>query len=358
MDKGFHEVVEGIVRFEGSISRNMMLETIVSNSYFLQEEEEVIIFDPSCGKKIARRIEESIARSLRDGSSWKRAYVVAGHSHFDHANNFYLADLLGAEETHVLVHESGFRHGEVMNHPRPFVEKIIDQTKEYYAVYSSFFLPYRLLIAPFAIIDAVAPELAKKTFSLVGSIAFPPPHDGSARAEALIEAEMEDIDLGGAGIRGWRLGDKVLIPTPGHSPCSISLLWPARRAILVSDADWIGNPVFVDSSLRDSRASLEAVRGLVETGIVDILLPAHGNVKKGMDYILSYLDFHIHRLRLIREEILSYCDAGHNTDVLELTRDLTRRSPLFASLKHSNYPRFVMFVSNMVARCLLEEGRI
>ncbi|MDY6795114.1 MAG: hypothetical protein SWK76_07520 [Actinomycetota bacterium] len=56
-----------------------------------------------------------------------------------------------------------------MNHPVAFVEKMIDQTKEYYAVYRSFFMPYKLLVAPFAVLDALAPQLAKKVFSVIGS---------------------------------------------------------------------------------------------------------------------------------------------------------------------------------------------
>ncbi|MDY6795113.1 MAG: hypothetical protein SWK76_07515 [Actinomycetota bacterium] len=121
---------------------------------------------------------------------------------------------------------------------------------------------------------------------------------------------MESTGLGGMELSGWRLGDKVLIPTPGHSSCSVTLVWPARKAVLVSDADWTGNPVLMDSSLRDCRSSLETKRSVVEAGIVDLFLPAHGEVKEGGDQILSHLDFHIQRLKLMREEILSFSTAA------------------------------------------------
>ncbi|MDY6795115.1 MAG: hypothetical protein SWK76_07525 [Actinomycetota bacterium] len=49
-----------------------------------------MIFDPFCGRKIVRGIEGYIAGKRREGSGWKKAYLVAGHSHLDHAKNFYL----------------------------------------------------------------------------------------------------------------------------------------------------------------------------------------------------------------------------------------------------------------------------
>ena len=33
----------------------------------------------------------------------------------DHANNFYLSDVIGAPESHIYVHESGFQDGRVKN---------------------------------------------------------------------------------------------------------------------------------------------------------------------------------------------------------------------------------------------------
>jgi glyoxylase-like metal-dependent hydrolase (beta-lactamase superfamily II) len=349
---------EGIVRIEGRISRNLMMETIVSHIYFLEDGEEMVIFDPSCGKKIAMKAESYIEQRKREGARWSKATVIAGHSHFDHANNFYLGDLLGAEDSRVYVHEAGFKDGKVMNEPNAFVQKVVDQTKKYYQVYLSFYLPYKILIAPLAALDVLSGELAKKIFAAVGSISFPPPRDGATPAEPIKDTELEDMEIGGVKLKGWKLGDKVLFPTPGHSPCSISLLWPKRKTVLVSDADWVGNPVFVDGSLRDCISSLEMVREFVDAGVADLLLPAHGEAKEGKDKILTHIDFHLRRIELIRQEILDFQAKTGERDILKLTKTLVNDSPLFVMLKYANYPRDVVLLSNMVALSLEEAGVI
>jgi len=77
-----------------------MMDPMVSHTYFLEDDDQVILFDPSCGKNIGKRLEEHI-RARRADASWNKAFVIAGHSHLDHANNFYLADKFGTSETHV-----------------------------------------------------------------------------------------------------------------------------------------------------------------------------------------------------------------------------------------------------------------
>ncbi len=98
---------------------------MVSNSYFLEDGEEVMIFDPSCGKAIARRIEAHIRSRRAAKAQWKRAVLIAGHAHADHAGNFYLSDVIGAPESHIYVHEKGFQDGSVKNQPVPHMEAFI-----------------------------------------------------------------------------------------------------------------------------------------------------------------------------------------------------------------------------------------
>jgi glyoxylase-like metal-dependent hydrolase (beta-lactamase superfamily II) len=205
-------------------------------------------------------------------------------------------------------------------------------------------------------VHLLSPDLASTVFAALGSLAFSSPNDGATHPESLQEADKTNFDLGGIRLAGWSLDDKVLLPTPGHSPCSVSLLWPARKALLISDADWIGNPVFIKSSLRDCIASFETMKALTEAGVVDLLLPAHGPVKEGADVILRHLDFHIRRLETVRNEVLTLCHDSGVRDVRRLTKMLVRHSPLFRLLKGSNFPRFVCFVHNVVALCLIEEG--
>ncbi|MCU0614787.1 MAG: MBL fold metallo-hydrolase, partial [Desulfobacterales bacterium] len=157
--------------------------------------------------------------------------------------------------------------------------------------------------------------------------------------------------------KGWKVGSKFILPTPGHSACSVSLFWPEKKALCVSDADWFGNPVFASSSLKDCISSLEKIKALTEAGKINLFLPAHGQVKEGTAQILSHLTFHIRRLEVIRNEVLTaYRTSGEITNVRKLTKILTRESPLFKSMKVVNYPRLVVFVNNAVAVCLREEG--
>jgi glyoxylase-like metal-dependent hydrolase (beta-lactamase superfamily II) len=347
----------GIVLFEGKISRHLMLDPMVSHTYLLEDEDEIIIFDPSCGKEIANRIEAHIRSRREVKAVWKKAILIAGHSHIDHANNFYLSEVIGAQETHIYVHESGFQGGRVMNEPAPFIEKVIEESKEYYNPYITFSFPYSLLMYPFAALDAVSPNLARKAFSRIAAIPWPPPVNGAVQPEPLKENDMQVIDLEDIKVKGWSLGNKIVLPTPGHSPCSVSLFWPERKALFVSDADWIGNPVFMSSSLKDCISSLEKMKELTEADKVELFLPAHGQVKEGSKAVLSHLDFHIRRLETMRTEVLSaYHSRGEEKDVRKLTGILVDRSPLFKMLKQINYPRLVVFVHNIVAVSLKEEG--
>ena len=348
---------EGITLFEGKLPRNLLFESVVSNAYFLEDGSEVILFDPSCGKKIGRRIENYIQNRKKDVEKWKKAIVIAGHSHFDHANNFYLSDVMDAKETRVYVHEKGFKDGKVKNDPYKFVIKLMHDLREFYNPYLSLFFPYNILIFPFFVLDKLSSTLADKLFSAIGSLPFPRPNDGAVRPEALKEKAMEQIDINGVIIDGWRAGKKIIFPTPGHSPCSVSLFWPKKNAIFVSDAVWFGNPLFLSSSLIDSISSLETIKKVVKAGDVDLLLPAHGEVRSGMDNVLNYLDFNIQRLQILENEIISFYHAsGAEKDILELTKLLVEKSPLFKFLKHNNYPRNVVFVHSLVVVCLKDEG--
>lgn len=351
------EIGNGLWMFKGAISRNLLIRPMVSHAYLLDDGEELVIFDPSCGGSISRRIKARIRKRLKSGPGWKRAFIIAGHSHMDHANNFRLSDATRAGDVRVYVHEAGFHEGRVKNEPFAFIENMIDETKKYYNPYLSFFFPYNLLISGLSMVHAMRPSWARKIFSFFGSRFFPAPKDGSAGPEPLREEGAREIDVGNCRVKGWELGGKIVLPTPGHSPCSISLYWPERKALFISDAAWIGNPAFVTSSPRDCLASLETMKSLAEAGGVDLLLPAHGTVKKGPEHVLDFLDFHIHRLKILRSEILaSYRALGAKGNVKRIVKHLTRESSLFRTLKLVNYPRSVVFVYTIVAAHLIEEG--
>lgn len=198
------------------------------------------------------------------------------------------------------------------------------------------------------------PDLTRKVFGRIASMAWPRPVNGSITPEPLRDEDLRNLDLEGLKIRGWRIDGKVVFPSPGHSPCSVSLLWPGKKALLVSDADWIGNPVFVFSSIRDCISSLNTFRNLTQAGMVELFLPAHGLVKRGRRRILSHLNFHISRLESVRDEVLSiYQDFGEK-DVQKLTKLVVRHSPLMRTVHLCSTPRMVTNVFDTVALCLRE----
>ncbi len=65
------KIRSGIVLFKGRISRNLLIEPMVSHTYFLEDGDEVIIFDPSCGKEIAKRIAAHTRNRLKTQVKWK-----------------------------------------------------------------------------------------------------------------------------------------------------------------------------------------------------------------------------------------------------------------------------------------------
>jgi len=350
-------VKDGITLFKGKFSRNLLFEPIVSNVYLLDDGDEAIIFDPSCGKKMATIVEAYIKNRIKVSGKWKKGVLIAGHSHLDHANNFCLSDAIGAQECSIYVHENGFKDGKVMNSPKPFIDQSVQESMSYYNYYMSFPFPYSVPMYIFAALNALSPALARKLFAILGSIPWPPPRDGTAKATALRNADAKVINIGGLEVRGWKIGDKVIMPTPGHSPCSVSLYWAEKKALLISDADWIGNPVFMAASIKDSIASLNKIMDLTNTGHLELLLPAHGDPKEGAEQILSHLRLRVSLLESIREEVMAaYRSYGQEKDVRKLAKILTQASTLFILLRIVNYPRHVFFLHNIVAVCLREEG--
>jgi glyoxylase-like metal-dependent hydrolase (beta-lactamase superfamily II) len=351
------KITEGIVLFQGKLSHNLLFEPIVSNSYLIDDRDEVIIFDTSCGKKVAKRVETYIQNRIETKGKWKKAILIAGHSHLDHANNFYLSDLIGAPDTSIFVHEQGFKKGKVMNEPRSFIENSIQDSLRYYNYYLSFPFPYNLLMYFPLAVHSLSPAMARKIFALLGSIPWSAPRDGFVKPTALRDVDKKNIEIGDLKMMGWEAGNKFILPTPGHSPCSVSLYWPDQKALFISDADWLGNPVFMSGSIRDSIASLNKMVELAKCGYLNILLPAHGAVKEGFEQIICHLRLRINLLESMRQEILDmYQNQDYEKDIIKLTNKLTREFPLFKILQIINYPKHVFFIHNIVAVCLREEG--
>lgn len=353
------EIRSGIALFEGKISRNLMSEPMVSHSYLLEDNDIIILFDPSCGRKLRNRIEAYIKYRIECGKRWKKCYFIAGHSHMDHANNFRISEVVDAQEKHIFLHEYGFMNKAVLNRPSDLIEKEVTRGMKYYNYYRSFPMPYHLLMMPVAALNSLSPKLAVKLFSMVGGIPWPKPVNGSTMPVPLKQEQIKIFDFKGIKVDGWPIDGKKILYTPGHSRDSVSLYWPEKKSMFISDADWIGNPVFVSSSLRDSLSSLELMKKLTKSGMIELLLPAHGLVKEGRENILLHLNLRIDLLKNIREEILTLHHAlGEEKNIHELAKKLIQKSPLFKLLHLATYPRLVVVLHNIIVVCLKEEGVI
>jgi glyoxylase-like metal-dependent hydrolase (beta-lactamase superfamily II) len=110
---------------------------------------------------------------------------------------------------------------------------------------------------------------------------------GAARMAEITGAPVRAVDPAHRlGSEGLAAGDVIaeggcelrVIPTPGHSSDSVSLLIPADRAVLTGDTV-LGRGTTVigeDGSLRDYLDSLRRLRALAEHTGLQVLLPGHG----------------------------------------------------------------------------------
>ena len=357
MSDGSTQLRTGLQMFEGRMSFNSAFAPMAANAYFLETSEGAVLFDPSCGRRMRKRLEAFIGARLRSGPRWERAAIVAGHSHYDHAGNLGLSDALCAPDTRVLVHEKGFRDGVVaLATPRLIVREMLDRGAELYNPFQAFYPPFSLLLAPFAALHTASGSWARRVFTPVGAAAIPAPTRGAVLPQPLAERALAPVEVDGITLSGWPLLDTLVFPTPGHSPCSVCLYWPEQRAVCVSDLDWIGNPVFLDGPPAQIIESLLTVRRLAEAANIELLLPGHGWPKVGLQSILQHLDFQVHRIRALKDEVLATQSRHREKDVAALTRILVRESPLFRLYSRGNYPAFIIFTTNMVAVCLKEEG--
>jgi len=83
--------------------------------------------------------------------------------------------------------------------------------------------------------------------------------------------------------------DLVIIHCPGHSPGSISVYWPDRKALFTGDLifrDGIGRTDLPQGNGRQLKDSIERVSGLD----VELLMSGHGEVVSGKDAVIENFD--------------------------------------------------------------------
>jgi hydroxyacylglutathione hydrolase len=87
-------------------------------------------------------------------------------------------------------------------------------------------------------------------------------------------------------------------PTPGHSPGSLSVYWPGRKALFTGDvlfSGGIGRTDFPEGDPEQLANSIEKLSRLE----IEILLPGHGEIVVGKDAVTE-------NFRVIRQSFFSY----------------------------------------------------
>ena len=347
-----HEISDGVWGVGGYLPKDMM-GPIASNAYVIESNKGLVVYDPSCGDRVAKEIAALIDRR----GSLENLWVVIGHSHFDHAANLHVADLGTVAKRHIIAHEAGFVGDTIANSAEQNYRYAIGKMKASHDPYRAAFGATRAMQAPFAFTQTVAPALTESVFLSLATLRAGHPTTSNVMPRRLTDSDAQPIDLDGVVARGWSVDGLTLLATPGHSTCSISLFDPQKRVLCTSDADWIGNPIFACGSLHACVESLETMLALVRTRQVEFLLPGHGLHIVGADAILCHLQSRAELLRTLRHEVLNgWRQHGGEPDVAILTRWLVERSPLFRLWSHAAFPKHMVLPFNMVSTVLTEEG--
>jgi len=86
--------------------------------------------------------------------------------------------------------------------------------------------------------------------------------------------------------------------TPGHSPGSLSIYWPKRKALFTGDLVFYGGVGRTDFLEGDSKKLMESIERLADLD-TEILLPGHGEMVAGRAKVLQNFQF-------IRQSIYPY----------------------------------------------------
>jgi glyoxylase-like metal-dependent hydrolase (beta-lactamase superfamily II) len=96
------------------------------------------------------------------------------------------------------------------------------------------------------------------------------------------------------------LGEKVfnIFQTPGHSPGSISIYWPEKKALFTGDLVFYGGVGRTDFLEGDPGLLVRSIERLSRLD-TEILLPGHGEIVSGREMVLQNYEF-------IRQSFYSY----------------------------------------------------
>ena len=78
--------------------------------------------------------------------------------------------------------------------------------------------------------------------------------------------------------------------TPGHSPGSLSIYWPERKALFTGDLIFSGGIGRTDFLEGNSKSLMESIERLTDLD-TKILLPGHGEIVMGKEMVLQNYEF-------------------------------------------------------------------
>ncbi len=78
--------------------------------------------------------------------------------------------------------------------------------------------------------------------------------------------------------------------TPGHSPGSLSIYWPARKALFTGDLIFRGGIGRTDFPEGNSRLLMDSIEKLADLN-TETLLPGHGEIVEGREEVLQNFEF-------------------------------------------------------------------
>ncbi len=89
-----------------------------------------------------------------------------------------------------------------------------------------------------------------------------------------------------------QIGEKSfqIYQTPGHSPGSLSIYWPERKALFTGDLIFRGGVGRTDFPGGDSKLLVDNIERLADLD-TEILLPGHGEIVKGREEVLQNFEF-------------------------------------------------------------------
>ena len=97
-----------------------------------------------------------------------------------------------------------------------------------------------------------------------------------------------------------QVGEKIfeILQTPGHSPGSLTIHWPEKKALFTGDAVFYGGVGRTDFPEGNSRSLLESIERLSRLDI-EMMLPGHGEPVLGKEKVLQNFEF-------LRESVCPY----------------------------------------------------